>query len=121
MTETNQADRPGGPRPIDHRVAPTRTAVVVDVRGLHYRHSLEMRHAEFDDGLARAIGVDLVLSQTIRVREIKPAARIPAPAMSKSSRPRPREREVELLVDAALAPVQQSRDRTGRQVLDRTG
>ena len=124
MTEDEtKADRPGGPRPIDHRIAPTRAAVVVpDVRGLHYRHSLEMRHAEFD-GLARAIGVDLVQSQTIRVREIKPATYLGAGHVEEL-KAAAKEHEVELLlVDAALAPVQQRNLETelGVKVLDRTG
>src|SRR3569833_2957614 len=66
-------DRPGGPQPIDHRAAPTRVGLIVpDVRGVSTNHTIEMRLQEFE-GLARAINVDVVFAEIIRVREVKPA------------------------------------------------
>src|SRR3569623_1305586 len=65
--------RPGGTQPIDHRVAPTRVGLIVpDVRGVATSHTIEMRRQEFE-GLARAISVDIVFVDVVRVREVKPA------------------------------------------------
>ncbi len=124
MTEPSDGtDRPGGPQPIDHRVAPTRVGVVVpDVRGVATSHSIGMRHAEFD-GLALAIGVEIAFSEVLKVREVKPATFLGAGQVEELKR-RIEEQEVELLlVDAALAPVQQRNLETAinAKVLDRTG
>jgi GTP-binding protein HflX len=64
----------GGPQAfIDQREHPTRVGLICpDVRGLAMRHSIEARQAEFE-GLAHAIRVDVVFSETAKVREIKPA------------------------------------------------
>ena len=67
-------DRKGGPqRFIDHREAPTRVGLIVpDVRGRAYTHSIDARQAEFE-GLAGAIRVEMLFSEVVKVREIKPA------------------------------------------------
>ena len=67
-------DRSGGPQPfVDTRPAPTRVGLIVpDVRGRATSHSIEARQAEFE-GLAEAIRVELVFSEIVKVREIKPA------------------------------------------------
>jgi len=123
MTEDFEEDRPGGPQPIDHRVAPTRVGLIVpDVRGSAPNHSLEMRKAEFE-GLAAAIRVEIVFSEVVKVREVKPATLIGGGHVADLKK-RVEEGKVELLlVDAALAPVQQRNleTETGAKVLDRTG
>src|SRR4051794_13059608 len=72
--DPDDEDRPGGPRTfIDQRTAATRVGLIVpDVRGIVTNHSLEMRKAEFE-GLAKAIHVEIVFSETVKVREVKPA------------------------------------------------
>src|SRR5690606_21961644 len=77
MNEFDDDDEPvqkGGPKAfIDQRDRPFRVGVVVpDVRGHFSQHSIEARQAEFE-GLAEAIGLDIIFSEVIKVREIKPA------------------------------------------------
>ncbi|HEX4299015.1 MAG TPA: GTPase HflX, partial [Devosia sp.] len=116
--------RSGGPdRFIDQRAAPTRVGLIVpDVRGVASGHSIEMRKAEFE-GLAAAIRVEIVFSEVIRVREVKPATFIGGGHVA-DLKARVADGKVELLlVDGALAPVQQRNleTETGAKVLDRTG
>ena len=70
----DEAVRKGGPQAfIDQRAAPTRVGLIVpDVRGRATGHSIEARKAEFE-GLAEAIRVEIVFSEVVKVREIKPA------------------------------------------------
>ena len=72
--EDEEAVSRGGPQAfVDRREQPTRAGVVVpDVRGLASQHGIDARKAEFD-GLAEAIGLDIMFSEVVRVREIKPA------------------------------------------------
>jgi GTP-binding protein HflX len=116
-------DRSGGPQPfVDTRPAPTRVGLIVpDVRGRATSHSVEARKAEFE-GLAAAIRVEIVFSEIVKVREIKPATFIGGGHLE-DIKQRVKEGEVELvLVDTALAPVQQRNleTETGAKVLDRT-
>ena len=116
-------DRSGGPRPfVDTRPAPTRVGLIVpDVRGRAGSHSIEARQAEFE-GLAGAIRVEIVFSEVVKVREVKPATFIGGGHLEELKR-KVEDGEVELLlVDAALAPVQQRNLETeaGAKVLDRT-
>jgi GTP-binding protein HflX len=116
-------DRPGGPQAIDHVVTPTRVGLIVpDVRGRPGTHSLEMRATEFE-GLARAIPVEIVFSDIVKVREVKPATFIGAGHVEEL-KAKVADGEVELvLVDTALAPIQQRNLETAlsTKVLDRTG
>src|SRR3954468_10419456 len=116
-------DRSGGPqRFIDQRPGPTRVGLVVpDVRGSTTNHSIEMRQAEFE-GLAKAIRVEIVFSEIVKVREIKPATFIGGGHVE-AIKKQVEEGKVELLlVDIALGPVQQRNleTETGAKVLDRT-
>jgi GTPase len=115
--------RAAGPQPVDHTNAPTRVGLIVpDVRGAATTHSLEMRHAEFE-GLAKAIPVEIVFSDVIKVREVKPATFIGAGHVEEIKK-RVEDGKIELLlVDTALAPIQQRNleTATGAKVLDRTG
>ena len=116
-------DRSGGPQAfVDTRPAPTRVGLIVpDVRGKVTSHSIEARKAEFE-GLAEAIRVELVFSEIVKVREIKPATFIGGGHLE-DIKQKVKDGKVELvLVDTALAPVQQRNleTETGAKVLDRT-
>jgi GTP-binding protein HflX len=115
--------QPGGPkRYIDRQEQPTRTGLVCpDVRGKSSYHSIDARHAEFQ-GLAGAIRLDIVFSEVVRVREIRPATYIGAGHVEAlASRVKAEQIEL-LLVDAPLTPIQQRNleRETGAKVLDRT-
>ncbi len=116
-------DRSGGPQPfVDTRPAPTRVGLVVpDVRGVVTSHTIEARKAEFE-GLAEAIRVEIVFSEIVKVREIKPATFLGSGHVEEIKK-KVEEGKVELLlVDGALGPVQQRNleTETGAKVLDRT-
>src|SRR5690349_7260885 len=101
-------DRSGGPQPfVDTRPAPTRVGLMVpDVKGRAAAHSIEARKAEFE-GLAAAIRVEIVFSEIVKVREVKPGTFIGAGHLEELKQ-KVADGEVELLlVDTALAPVQQ--------------
>jgi GTP-binding protein HflX len=123
MSDDFDEDRKGGPQAfIDQRDAPTRVGLIVpDVRGFAYGHSLEARKSEFE-GLAQAIRVEMVFSEIVKVREIKPATFIGGGHVEEIGK-RVKAEEIELLlVDAALHPIQQRNleKETGVKVLDRT-
>ena len=116
-------DRAGGPQPyVDTRPAPTRVGLIVpDVRGRAIARPADQRQAEFE-GLAAAIRVEIVFSEIVKVREVKPATFIGGGHVE-DIKAKVKEGEVELLlVDSALAPVQQRNleTETGAKVLDRT-
>ena len=116
-------DRAGGPQPfVDTRPAPTRVGLIVpDVRGRATAHSIEARKAEFE-GLASAIRVEIVFSEIVKVREVKPATFIGGGHLEEIKQ-KVKDGEGELLlVDTALAPVQQRNleTETKAKVLDRT-
>ncbi|MDB5472844.1 MAG: hflX [Devosia sp.] len=113
----------GGPQAfIDRRQQPTRAGVIVpDVRGQISQHDIDARKAEFD-GLAGAIGLDVVFSEVIKVREIKPATFVGGGTVEVLAE-RVKAEEIDLLlVDAALTAIQQRNleKETGAKVLDRT-
>ena len=115
--------QPGGPkRYIDRQEQPTRTGLVCpDVRGKSSYHSIEARHAEFE-GLAGAIRLDVIFSDVVKVREIRPATYIGAGHVETLAAKVKAEQIELLLVDAPLTPIQQRNleRETGAKVLDRT-
>ncbi len=119
MIDQNNRDSEGL---VDHRKSRTRTMLVTpDVRGQRYARTAEARHAEFV-GLAAAIDLDLIHSEILPVREIKPATYLGG-GQVESLAERSRAEDVELLlVDAALSPIQQRNleRAVGVKVLDRT-
>jgi GTPase len=124
MGETDDDGHEGGrPAFIDQRAKPTRVGLVCpDVRGQAGHHSIEARQAEFE-GLAEAITVDMVFSEVVKVRDIRPATFLGQGHVEAIAQ-KVKEGEVELLlVDAALSPVQQRNleTETKAKVLDRTG
>jgi GTP-binding protein HflX len=122
--EDEEAVSRGGPQAfVDRREQPTRAGVVVpDVRGLASQHGIDARKAEFD-GLAEAIGLEIMFSEVVRVREIKPATFIGGGTVETLAE-RVKAEEIDLLlIDAALTAIQQRNleKETGAKVLDRTG
>jgi GTP-binding protein HflX len=122
--DDEEAGQRGGPKAfIDQRAQPTRTGLVVpDVRGQLSQHSIEARQAEFE-GLAGAIRLDVLFSEVVKVREIKPATFIGG-GHTEALAARVKADKIELLlVDASLTPIQQRNieTETGAKVLDRTG
>ncbi|MBD8064641.1 GTPase HflX [Devosia sp. PTR5] len=116
-------DQGAGPQPfIDRREKPTRAGLVCpDVRGAFSAHSIESRQAEFE-GLAAAIRLDIVFSDVVRVRDVKPATFIGGGHVESLAQ-RVKAEDIDLLlVDAALSPIQQRNleRETGTKVLDRT-
>ena len=114
---------PGGPKPyIDRQEQPTRTGLVCpDVRGKSSYHSIEARQSEFE-GLAQAIRLDIIFSDVVKVREIRPATYIGAGHVEAIAEKVKAEQIELLLVDAPLTPIQQRNleRETGTKVLDRT-
>jgi GTP-binding protein HflX len=112
-----------GPKPfIDRQEQPTRTGLVVpDVRGRTTYHNVESRLAEFI-GLAGAIHLDIIFSEVMRVREIRPATYLGAGHVETIAQQVKAEQIELLLVDAPLTPIQQRNleRETGTKVLDRT-
>ncbi|MCP8882242.1 GTPase HflX [Devosia sp. XJ19-1] len=113
----------GGPkRYIDRQELPTRTGLVCpDVKGKSSYHSIEARQAEFE-GLAGAIRLDIVFSDVVKVRDVKPATYLGAGHVATLAEKVKAEDIELLLVDAALTPIQQRNleRETGTKVLDRT-
>ncbi len=114
---------PSGPKPyIDRQEMPTRTGLVCpDIRGKSTHHDIDARRAEFE-GLAGAIRLDVIFSEIVKVREIRPATYLGGGHVETLAA-RVKADDIELLlVDAALSPIQQRNleRETGTKVLDRT-
>jgi GTPase len=119
----DEAVQPGGPKAfIDRRAQATRAGLIVpDARGIVSRHSIEARKAEFE-GLAGAIGLDIVFSEVIKIREIKPATFMGG-GHAQTFAARVKSDDIDLLlIDASLTAIQQRNleKETGAKVLDRT-
>lgn len=122
-TENDDAGREaGGKSMVDHRAQPTRAAAIVpDVRGRDVARTAEARLEEFV-GLAEAIDLDLVFSEIIKVREIRPATFIGSGHVEDIAKRVKTEKIEVLLVDTPISPIQQRNleKETGAKVLDRT-
>lgn len=120
----DDADRQGGPQAfIDRREQATRVGLVCpEVRGVVYQHGVDARQAEFE-GLAAAIQLEIVFSEIIKVREIKPATYIGGGHVDTLKQRVTADSLDLILVDAALTAIQQRNieQETGAKVLDRTG
>ena len=77
--DEDDASHQSGPKAfIDRQEQATRVGLVCpDVRGKISSHDVEARQAEFE-GLAEAIKLDVVFSEILKVREIKPATYSPS-------------------------------------------
>ena len=121
--EADDGSHAAGPRPfIDRQEQPTRVGLVCpDVRGKISTHSIDARQAEFE-GLAEAIRLDVVFSEVLRVREVRPATYLGGGQVESLAERVKAENIDLLLVDAALTPIQQRNleRETGTKVLDRT-
>jgi GTP-binding protein HflX len=113
----------GGPAPsIESRPPATRAGLVVpEARGHATGHALDARRDEFI-GLARAIDLEVVFTETLKLREIRPATYI-GQGHVKALQERVEADKIDLLlVDAPISPIQQRNleKETGAKVLDRT-
>jgi GTP-binding protein HflX len=122
--DDDQAAQKGGPKAfVDQRDQAIRVGLVVpDVRGHFSQHTIEAKQAEFE-GLAKAIPFELVFSEIVKVREIKPATFIGG-GHAEILAARVKAEKIDLLlVDATLTAIQQRNleTETGAKVLDRTG
>jgi GTP-binding protein HflX len=126
MTDNDDDDSGGHERGrqdfVDQRAVRTRTGLIVpEVRGVVSTHGTEARKSEFE-GLAGAIDLDIVFSEVIRVRAVRPATFIGGGQVETIAARVEAEQVELLLVDAALTPIQQRNleRETGAKVLDRT-
>ncbi len=122
--EAPEADssRGGPPRFVDNRRKQTRCALVCpDLHLKLNQRTLDARRSEFE-GLARAIRLNIVISDTVRLREVRPATYLGGGYVETLAE-RVKQQDIELvLVDAPLSPIQQRNleRQTGAKVLDRT-
>ena len=86
------------------------------------RRSADAR-AEEAEGLAEAIGIDVVAERSFRVRTVRPATLIGKGQVEEIAELARDEGAKLLIVDAALSPIQQKNleDEVGTKVIDRTG
>jgi GTP-binding protein HflX len=86
------------------------------------RRSAEAR-VEEAEGLAQAIGIDVVVERTFRVRTVRPATLLGKGQVEEIAAAAKKQAAGLLIVDAALTPVQQKNleDEAGTKVIDRTG
>ncbi|MGN6590734.1 MAG: GTPase HflX [Sphingomicrobium sp.] len=86
------------------------------------RRSGEARIEEAE-GLAEAIGIDVVAARPLRVRTVRPATLLGKGQVEELAEAAKAERAGLLIVDAALSPIQQKNleEEVGTKVIDRTG
>src|SRR5690348_77560 len=86
------------------------------------RRSAEAR-VEEAEGLAEAIGIDVVAARPFRVRTIRPATLLGKGQVEEIAEIAKGEDAHLLIVDAALTPIQQKNleEEAGTKVIDRTG
>jgi len=86
------------------------------------RRSADAR-AEEAEGLAEAIGIDVVASRPFRVRAVRPATLLGKGQVEELAAAAKEEGAGLLIVDAALSPIQQKNleEEVGTKVIDRTG
>jgi GTP-binding protein HflX len=125
MTDRSE-DRPGRTssphEAIDRMAKPVRAGLVCPVaRGQSADRTAESRLEEFT-GLAKAIDLDIVFAEIMKVRDIRPATYLGGGHVETIAT-RAKEEKIELLlVDAPISPIQQRNleKETGTKVLDRT-
>ena len=86
------------------------------------RRSAEAR-VEEAEGLAEAIGIDVVAARPFRVRTVRPSTLLGKGQVEEIAETAKEQRAGLLIVDAALTPIQQKNleDEAGTKVIDRTG
>jgi GTP-binding protein HflX len=113
----------GGPaHTIDSKPPATRAGLVVPESRAHATgHAIEARREEFV-GLARAIDLEVIFADTLKVREIRPATYVGTGHLEALKEKVKAEKIDLLLVDAPISPIQQRNleKETGAKVLDRT-
>ena len=107
---------------VDQQKPPTRVALICpDLLNKYQKRSKEIRLEEFI-GLAGAIRLEIIFSEIVKVREIKPATFIGGGYVDELTL-KIKENDIDLvLVDASLSPIQQRNleTRLEAKVLDRT-
>jgi len=86
------------------------------------RRSADAR-VEEAEGLAEAIGIDVVAARSFRVRTVRPATLLGKGQVEEIAQAAREQRAGLLIVDAALTPIQQKNleEEAGTKVIDRTG
>ena len=86
------------------------------------RRSADAR-VEEAEGLAEAIGIDVVAARPFRVRTVRPATLLGKGQVEEIAEVAKEQRAGLLIVDSALSPIQQKNleDESGTKVIDRTG
>ncbi|HEY7006998.1 MAG TPA: GTPase HflX, partial [Sphingomicrobium sp.] len=86
------------------------------------RRSADAR-VEEAEGLAEAIGIDVVAARPLRVRSVRPATLLGKGQVEEIAELAKEKEAALLIVDAALTPIQQKNleDEAGTKVIDRTG
>jgi len=86
------------------------------------RRSAQAR-VEEAEGLAEAIGIDVVAARPLRVRTVRPATLLGKGQVEEIADAAKEKKAGLLIVDAALSPIQQKNleDEVGTKVIDRTG
>jgi GTP-binding protein HflX len=86
------------------------------------RRSADAR-VEEAEGLAEAIGIDVVAARALRVRNVRPATLLGKGQVEEIAKLAKGEHAGLLIVDAALSPIQQKNleEESGTKVIDRTG
>jgi len=86
------------------------------------RRSVEARVVEAE-GLAEAIGIDVVAARPVRVRTVRPATLLGKGQVEEIAATAKQEGAGLLIVDSALTPIQQKNleEEVGTKVIDRTG
>ncbi len=112
----------GRGRLVEQQRDKTRCALITpDIYKIIKKRDVELKKQEFD-GLARAIDLEIVLSQVVQVKEIKPATFVGAGFVDNLAKTIKQEEVEVVLFNVALSPVQQKNleNRLGAKVLDRT-
>ena len=94
-------------RLVEQQREPTRCALISpDIYKLSQKRDENLRRSEFD-GLARAINLDIIFSETVQIREVKPATYVGGGFVELLAE-RVEEADIELvLFNCSLSPVQQ--------------
>ena len=107
---------------VDQQNSPTRVALICpDLYHKLQKRSAKIRLSEFE-GLARAINLEIIFSEIVKVRDVRPATYIGGGYVNNLAEQVKQQKIELLLIDAGLSPVQQRNleEKIGAKVLDRT-
>ncbi len=107
---------------VDQQNSPTRAALICpDLYHKLQKRSAKIRLSEFE-GLACAINLEIISSEIVKVRDVRPATYIGGGYVNNLSEQVKLQKIELVLIDASLSPVQQRNleKKIGAKVLDRT-